>query len=105
MGLEEYMDYWFVKKSDFGQVKRGDDDFADFLDEMERDGAVSTDKRAELVEAFANTDRGSINLCPGFEVIWSWPLSEAEGLDRGGEFVDTVREKIAVAMATWGQTL
>lgn len=105
MQLQEYMDYWFIKRSDFEQVKRGSDNFDDFWDQLVRDGAALEDERTEFVANFTDTDRGSLNICPGFELRWSWPLVAAEKLDRSGEFVQAVRQQIAEAMATWGQEL
>jgi hypothetical protein len=46
-----------------------------------------------------------MNVCPGFELIFSWRRRKANRLDGHGRFVEAVRARANEALRTWGQTL
>jgi hypothetical protein len=58
---------------------------------------------ADICSKAASLGAINMNIIPGLDVLYRWPLSAAAAIDKQkGRFVEEVREKTNEAVATWG---
>jgi hypothetical protein len=101
----DYFEYW-SGEGEIGQIQRDSTNFQSYFQQLQDDGLISPEDLVELDRHFTNTNRQSINVCPGFRVSFSWTKAEAERIDaQRGRFADVVRSQMLEALATWGQYL
>ena len=59
----------------------------------------------ELNRHYLEAEKGSLNLCPGLKVSYSWPRAQAVELDARGQFEADAKSRVSEALAVWGQSL
>ncbi len=101
MDLEQYFDYWYASGREIRRFQR--EESLELFDQLEADRAIGKAERSALEREFTMTKRSFVDLCPGMEVLWRWPIQEAEELDRQGRLVNLVQERVFEAMSTWNQ--
>ena len=94
--LDAYIALWQQRIADEWSVVEADWDW--YWDELVELGVVDPDSREEFDDEFTHTGRSRATPRPGLVAIRSWPLREAEALDRAGRFVDEVRSAGRVAL-------
>jgi hypothetical protein len=100
---EQYFDYW--ASDEIRQVHRKDNGFEDFSQQLHAHRLINAKDQSNIKKDFIETKRDFMNVCPGFELIFSWRRAEANRLDRDHQFVEAVRDRANEALRTWGQTL
>jgi hypothetical protein len=103
LNLQEYLDYW--ASEEIVQARRDSNGFQNLFHQLLGQRLVDENDLSSLNENFTRTKRDHINVCPGFEVTFSWKRGDANRLDRKGCLCDEVRIKANEALETWGQTL
>jgi hypothetical protein len=107
VSIRDYFEYW-CGEAEIGQYARRPDPegFQAYFQQWLNDGMISTSDIVELEKHFTNTERQSINVCPGFSVSFIWSKTEAERIDnQQGRFKEIVSARISEALTTWGQRL
>jgi len=108
VGIDEYLSFWLERMPQHGQTSAGDEaklGFKTAFEDLIRHQLASESDRPAFVKEFMSTARREMNICPGVEVTYSWPLGEAEKLDNQGFFAEKVCDRLREALAAWGQTL
>jgi len=103
LGLRQYFDYW--ASEEIRQVRRGDDGFEDLSQRLRAHGLIDARDQRYIRRDFIETRRDFMNVCPGFELVFSWRRGEAGRLDRNEQFIEAVRSRANEALGTWGQSL
>lgn len=91
---EHYLQFWKDNVDDICQQKR--DDIPNYLKRLVDEKVILMPKEAEeqLKEKFYDTAMQSLNICPGFGVIYFMKSDEAEKLDQVGKLKFLLAEKI-----------
>jgi len=100
---EEYFDYW--PSEVIRQVRREDNGFEDLSQRLRAHGLIDARDQRNIKKDFIETKRDSVNVCPGFQLIFAWRRAAANRLDRDQRFVEAVRARANEALGTWGQTI
>jgi len=103
MDVLEYVEYWGKHRGDLAQVQR--DNFDAFFNKLVDDGLATLHDRTEFDRRFTNTERQTINVCPGLTISRRWSLDDARDLDDAGQLVPTVRSALMEALSAWGGSL
>jgi hypothetical protein len=103
---EAYLNYWMAPEHRPGRryVETPEDKRALF-EELQRAGLASEEDRPDYDREVMNTARSFVDLGPGFSVVDQWSLAEATMLDSSKRMPTEIRNSIARALTTWGQTL
>lgn len=105
LGPFEYLAYWRDNRDAFRQLKRDESLGEDRFQQWIAAGVFAPTQMDELKLQFQTTNRTALNICPGFKLTFSWPIAEAEQLDRDGLFVQAVKDRIAQALPAWGDSI
>jgi hypothetical protein len=100
---EEYFDYW--ASEEIKQIRREDDGFEGLSQQLRAQRIIDAGDQRNIERDFIETKRDFMNVCPGFELIFSWQRAKADRLDHDGRFAEAVRARANEALRTWGQTL
>jgi hypothetical protein len=101
--LEKYLSLWSSKRAIIQKWSR--EHFGLLFERLLSVRQIRPEDVIELRRIYIDSARNSLNLCPGFEVLFSWPVVEATTMDQEGRFASTVRERIVEAFDTWGQSV
>jgi hypothetical protein len=99
---EHYLQFWKENIENIRQQKRGD--VKKYLQWL-IDAKVITmtkDAKQQLREKFYNTERQTLNICPGFELNYTFNISKAEELDKSGKLKFILAEKIKEGLKVVG---
>lgn len=106
LSTEQYIDFWLSKRRSIQQEKReADVGFHRLFETLQEQHLITQSDWTELEENFQNTERESINICPGLELTYGWTKELACQLDDCGEFGETLKNKIGDALRAWQQTM
>ena len=101
--LARYLAFWSEKSA---MIQKWDREyFAELFDRLKLARQLLDEDVIELHTIFLESGRKSLNLCPGFELLYEWTLSEAVTLDAAGAFAARVRDTLHEAFQAWGQIL
>ena len=102
--VEDYVNYWQNHPNQIRQLKR--DEVVDYIRELEQNQIISMTNETwqEYQRAFDDTRRSTLNPCPGLGALYFIPMSDAESLDRRGEFEGKIRGLITQALAVINRT-
>ena len=91
---EHYLKFWKDNVDKIYQQKR--DDVPNYLEWLVNEKAINMTKQIteRLDEKFYNTAMQTLNICPGFGLIYTINSSEAEKLDKSGKLKFILAEKI-----------
>jgi hypothetical protein len=101
--MKQYLEYWKDNIASIKQIKREPDGFQSYISQMQEAGLISQQELPELEKHFIQTQRQTMNVCPGIALRYFWPIEEAESLDKEEKFKDQVALRIQEALATWKQ--
>ena len=99
---EHYLQFWKENIENIRQQKRWD--VKKYLQWL-IDAKVITmtkDAKQQLREKFYNTERQTLNICPGFELNYTFNISKAEELDKSGKLKFILAEKIKEGLKVVG---
>jgi hypothetical protein len=99
--LEKYLAFWAGKSAIIQKWDRGH--FEEVFERLLSVGQLLRQDVDELRKIYTDSSRNSLNLCPGFELLYRWPADGAATLESQGLFAPAVREKIVEAFNSWGQ--
>jgi hypothetical protein len=105
LSVQDYFDFWNQNKEKIRQFKRDDSEFQCLFRELLDQDLISDEDIPKLAKQFLESKRDHLNVCPGFKVMFQWPLTEAEQADVAGKFVRLVKSKMQDVLSTWGQPL
>jgi hypothetical protein len=94
---KEYFQFWKAGEQRIGRYRAPDT--TALLDRLLDEGFLTSTRRSELEFKIGQ----QVDVTPGMHMNFKWPLAEAESLDDKGDFETLVRDKIAQALAVWGQ--
>jgi hypothetical protein len=100
VSLRRYLEFWQAHPDWIRQVK--EEQFDDLLDLLVANGLLTEADRDEFETAFMETNRSTVNVCPGVSLHYRWGRSEALGLDESDRFVEEIDERVRDAVRTWG---
>ena len=104
ISVEDYLTYWTKSQDRITEVKPNEKEkFSSYFEELLALNMITREDLAKLDQLFNQSNRNHIRPCPGLSLDYEWPLDEATALDKRGELVNQVKEKILEAFATWGQ--
>ena len=87
-------------------LESGDEQrFRAFVTWLVHQRIVCENETARISEQTVQTNRKTVNVCPGVSLYYRWPLIEAVDLDKRGVFVDDVRMRLQEAFDAWGQKI
>jgi len=99
---ENYLHYW---KKNIGQIKQQKrDNIPNYLQCLvnERVINITKEKEEELNKKFYNKQMKTLNMCPGFGMIYTLKSNEAEELDKSGKLESILVEKIREGLKVVG---
>jgi hypothetical protein len=103
--LKQYVEFWQSGTRPIQQTKRDVTDFRQLFNELMEARLITAQDVQKLETHFSDTDRQTINVCPGIGLAFQWSREEACALDFKSHFCSVVEGKIHEALATWGQPL
>jgi len=103
LSLNEYITFWLKNRDKIRQFQRNE--FQSLFQMLLGAKLISEADLGELNRHFTETNRNSLNLCPGLALHCSWPKGRAVDLDTVDSFKGEVRSQIVEALALWGQSL
>jgi hypothetical protein len=101
--IGEYIRYWRELQNTIRQYRR--EEFGALFDGLRRDGLISDHDLGVLRQQFIDTNKPSINVCPGVQVHHEWDRSEAMRLDGPAQLRRDVLRLVEAALAAWHQRL
>ena len=99
--LGKYLEFWAAKSAIIQKWDR--EYFEEIFGRLLSVRQLLPEDVEKLRAIYTDSTRNSLNLCPGFEVLYHWPVDEATKMDGEDRFASAVGEKIAEAFRTWGQ--
>jgi hypothetical protein len=100
VSLRKYLAFWQEHSAWIRQVK--EDQFAELLDLLEREGLLWETDRNEFESEFMETNRSHVNVCPGVSLHYRWGRTETLDLDDDDRLTDEIDERVREAVRTWG---
>lgn len=104
--LGDYLQYWLKRISTLTAVKAADrkkNEFVSAFNVLVEAKMADEADRKDFIRYFMETNRTTMNICPGLAVKFDWSLDEAEKLDAAeGGFLAVVRNRLAEGLAAWG---
>jgi hypothetical protein len=100
VSLRRYLEFWQEHQDWIRQVK--EEQFDELLDLLERNGLLTETDRDDFETKFMETDRSTVNVCPGVSLHYRWGRSAALDLDDSGRLVEEVDERVRDAVRAWG---
>ncbi|NLG80417.1 MAG: hypothetical protein GX492_11450 [Firmicutes bacterium] len=95
---DDYYDYWY-RANQNGRIRQyRQPEFTGLFDQLLCDKQITNHDRAQLDQAFVNTNRDHVNVCPGMAFVYTWDAADASHLDNQGSFESDVRHKLDSAM-------
>lgn len=89
-------DYWNYWKSEAEQLRQqGREEWGSFFRSLIENGNASIEDEAGFHEKFTDTQRTTMNVCPGLFLRYEIPLDEAVKMDIEGELCQFVKTKIS----------
>ena len=99
--LSEYWSYWTGSGAAwFRQVKR--EQFAELIDALADAGLVNDDDRAEFKETVTDTNRNTVNVCPGITLRQDVSLDEAARLEDSNALLESIKTWVQQAANALG---
>ena len=100
VSLRGYLEFWREHKEWIRQVK--EEKFEELLDLLGRNRLLTETDRAEFASDFMETNRSTVNVCPGVGLHYRWDRTEALDLDNTGRLTEKIDERVREAVRTWG---
>ena len=100
VSLREYLAFWQEHQTWIRQVK--DEQFGDLLDLLESNGLLTGADREEFGAEFFETNRSTVNVCPGISMHYWWDRPRALDLDDNDFLMEEADERVREAVRTWG---
>ena len=99
---EHYLQFWKDNVKEIHQQKK--EDVPKYLKWLVDEKVITMPKEAEekLKKMFYDTVMQTLNICPGFELNYTFNISEAEELDKSGELKVILAEKIKEGLKVVG---
>ena len=99
---KHYLEFWKKNVEKIYQQQR--DQVPNYLKWLvdEKIIYLTDDIEEKLDEKFYDTDRQTLNICPGFGFIFSFTSSDAEELDKSGKLKSIIAEKIREGLKVVG---
>ncbi len=98
--FENYVRFWIEHRDWIRQVK--EDQFDELLDLLAVNGLLTAADRDEFVSEFMETNRSTVNVCPGVSLHYRWGRSEALDLDDNDRLTEEIDQRVREAVRTWG---
>ena len=110
VSLSDYVAFWLKNRDLIHQWPVGPESevqecFKKYVAVLARVGIISENEIARVFKETIQTNRTTINVCPGLSLFYRWQLSNAVDLDKRGAFVDDVRARLQEAFDAWGQKI
>jgi hypothetical protein len=100
VSLKEYLEFWKEHQAWIRKVK--EEQFGDLLDLLENNGLLTGTDREEFGMEFFETNRSTVNVCPGIGLHHRWSRAEALDLDKKGRLTEEIGERVREVVRTWG---
>jgi hypothetical protein len=100
ISLREYLAFWQEHQGWIRQVK--EDQFDELLDLLKSNGLLTETDREEFEEEFFETNRSTVNVCPGVSLHYRWERPKALNLDTNDRLTGAIDERVRAAVRTWG---
>jgi hypothetical protein len=65
-------------------------------------GLLTETDREEFGAEFFDTNRSTVNVCPGVSLHYRWSRIEARDLDDNDRLTEEIDERVREAVRTWG---
>jgi len=100
---EHYLQFWKGNVEEIHQQKK--EDVPKYLKWLVDENVINMPKEAEekLKKMFYDTAMQTLNICPGFEIKFTFNISEAEELDKSGKLKFILAEKIKQGLKVVGR--
>ena len=103
MPFERYVEYWLQHAQNLKQIKR--EQFEQKFVEYEQIGLTSVNDRNALQEKILDKKYPTLNICPGFGILFTWTKEQAIALDDQNQFLPDLKEKIQLAFEALGDRI
>lgn len=100
VSFRRYLEFWQEHQEWIRQVK--EEQFGDLLDLLENNGLLTETDGEEFGAEFFETDRSTVNVCPGVSMHYRWSRTEALDLDDTDRLTEEIDERAREAVRTWG---
>ena len=102
-GSEHYLQFWKDNVEKICQQKK--EDVPKYLKRLVDEKVINMPKEAEekLKKMFYDNAMQTLNICPGFELKFTFNISEAEELDKSGELKFILAEKTKEGLRVVGR--
>jgi hypothetical protein len=108
MSLRDYLVFWkqnpkMIRQYPIVRETQSKLFFGNSIGDWKHEGLVSIEDVGEVERVTLNSRRKTINVCPGLNLFYRWPLARALQLDEERRFVGDARAKLQQAFSCWGQ--
>lgn len=105
MSLAEYFDYFVQHPDEIGRRSFEDEPLDELISGWKSADLISDRDSVELTEEFGETQRGFLNMIPGFSVWKDWPISRVIELESAGTLEQALINELQLPLSTWGDEL
>jgi hypothetical protein len=106
LSVEDYLNYWMSNVGAIAQIVPDGASFESSFRCFVGDGLIAELDLPQLSTEAAALGAVNLNVIPGLEVVYRWPLADAAAIDKSGDgMVAEVRRKANQAIATRGGAL
>jgi hypothetical protein len=99
ISLKRYLEFWREHQDWIRQVK--EEKFDGLLALLESNGLLRETDRDDFETEFKDTNRSTVNVCPGVSMHYRWPRREALDLDRTDRLTTQIDDRVREAVRTW----
>ncbi|MDY0201943.1 MAG: hypothetical protein RBR40_13250 [Tenuifilaceae bacterium] len=97
---KDYLNYWEKNKNQIRQHKKEKEEVKLFLKGLLEEGIINIDKTKweELDSKFFNTNRNTLNICPGFDIAYELKSEFCKEKDSEGSLVKYIAKRIETGL-------
>jgi hypothetical protein len=105
LSLEAYLNYWAAPLQPINQLRPDEQGFQSRLRQFVNEGLIAESDIEDVCLKATKLGAINLNVIPGVEMKYRWPLADAVAIDKSPGMVDESRNKVSEAIATWGGEL
>lgn len=103
LDFQEYIHYWKKDYRTLKQIKR--DEFETYVEKLVDDRVILPEEFEEIQRNIFAKKYNHLNICPGFEIIYSWSKEEAKQLDKEKKFEADFKNILDAVFDVFGEKL
>jgi hypothetical protein len=100
LSLEEYIRYW--TDHPIQQASLAEQTFEAVLQGLTKAGMIGESDIDKIISALPSATARNVNIIPGIEMVFAWPLSKAVEIDKRGQMAEEFKRTMNEALVACG---